>query len=576
MIRVLRTPTQPPAADRTADREPTPATPFQVTLRAAGGPATHEAINDGSKDTRASLDPSADAPKRNRKSFDKLLDTSSLAVAGDAAAALAQLAAQSSVAAQATQTAAPATQAASQLATTQPATPATSQLAAPVGSTAATSTTPAATAIRGGAARAASVPAGTGSDALPAAATGALSVATTPSPVAGAGAPSPSPEFQPAPTAGAGALTAPTTGTLPAMPAAATSDASPRTSDTTSTGAGPLDTEDDTLTALGGLATALAHSANTVVAYRVPASDTGTRVAANPVGGASSLDASGRRTPAPAQTTKATADSFAPGPDFASIADPSASAQPARPATTDDTPGVWVAASRAFSALTDRTAASPEVPAGSRPAGFDTTALTPLEQAVHDLLGQFTDEQTIEQPTELRELGTLAPIDPTHDVSDDLTGEPLRGAVDGFSAPRIAAQHTTAATPVNAVREAPEPPTNPSHIHLVVDDGPQRVVVTVAMRGGDVHVAMRSSDDTTTSALARNAASLDHAMRARGLSLGELTAERDPAQHDRPRHHEPPPSQHHHESPPRDRPHQHHEPQERRSPDEPFELEETP
>jgi hypothetical protein len=70
-------------------------------------------------------------------------------------------------------------------------------------------------------------------------------------------------------------------------------------------------------------------------------------------------------------------------------------------------------------------------------------------------------------------------------------------------------------------------PANPSHVHLVIDDGPERVVATVALRGGEVHVALRATDDATAAALARNAASLDHAMHGRGLQLGELTAERD-------------------------------------------------
>ena len=62
----------------------------------------------------------------------------------------------------------------------------------------------------------------------------------------------------------------------------------------------------------------------------------------------------------------------------------------------------------------------------------------------------------------------------------------------------------------------------------MLDDGPDRVVMTVAVRGNDIHVALRSSDDATTNALARNAASLDDAMRARGLSLNQLTTDRDP------------------------------------------------
>jgi hypothetical protein len=87
----------------------------------------------------------------------------------------------------------------------------------------------------------------------------------------------------------------------------------------------------------------------------------------------------------------------------------------------------------------------------------------------------------------------------------------------------------------------------------VLDDGPDRVVVTVAVRGSDIRVALRASDDATTAALARNAGSLDHAMRARGLALGELTAEHEPRERQQPKD---------------------HQPRERREPDaEPFELE---
>jgi hypothetical protein len=90
----------------------------------------------------------------------------------------------------------------------------------------------------------------------------------------------------------------------------------------------------------------------------------------------------------------------------------------------------------------------------------------------------------------------------------------------------------------------------------VLDDGPERTVVTVAVRGSEVRVALRASDEATAASLARNAASLDHAMRARGLALGELTTEREPGDQ---------------------RPSRDPEPRERRAPDaEPFELEDKP
>lgn len=90
-----------------------------------------------------------------------------------------------------------------------------------------------------------------------------------------------------------------------------------------------------------------------------------------------------------------------------------------------------------------------------------------------------------------------------------------------------------------AVREpAPLPENeNPSHVHLVLDDGPERVVVTVAVRGSEVNATIRGGDEQTAAAIARNAASLDHALRAAGLDLSSFTSERD-LDHHTPREHE--------------------------------------
>lgn len=89
-----------------------------------------------------------------------------------------------------------------------------------------------------------------------------------------------------------------------------------------------------------------------------------------------------------------------------------------------------------------------------------------------------------------------------------------------------------------AVREPaplPENP-NPSHVHLVLDDGPERVVVTVAVRGNEVSATIRGGDEQTAAAIARNAASLDHALRAGGLDLSSFSSERD-LDHHAPREH---------------------------------------
>lgn len=238
----------------------------------------------------------------------------------------------------------------------------------------------------------------------------------------------------------------------------------------------------------------------------------------------------------------------------------------AKPAEDDVATMVAAAVSRAVSSFRGHAAAQASQPAQPAAEAANAAAaaapvlapaldqivnLTPLEQAVHELIGKIADQPARDKPT----------------VPDDADLAPFHAMASAHLAARSAGEAATATAPTTAApvraaspvhpSELPVNP-NPSHLHLVVDDGPERTVVTVAMRGTDVHVAMRSTDDTTASALARNAASLDHAMRARGLHLGELTAERD-AQPDR--------------QPPQRDP----EPRERRDPRAPrFTIEETP
>jgi hypothetical protein len=178
------------------------------------------------------------------------------------------------------------------------------------------------------------------------------------------------------------------------------------------------------------------------------------------------------------------------------------------------------------------------------------TALTPLEQAVQELVVRLTgDGAKHEPPADDRGFDALS------FQSASLQALPL-----GASA---SAGPAAASEPVRPGQVTqPEPPANPSHVHLVVDDGPDRVVVTVAMRGNEVYVAMRGNDDATTASLARNAGALEHAMRARGLSLNELTTQREPPQR----------SPHSHDEPPE--PHRRRKPSE--SYNEAFELEEKP
>lgn len=204
------------------------------------------------------------------------------------------------------------------------------------------------------------------------------------------------------------------------------------------------------------------------------------------------------------------------------------------------------AAAQAADAASAANSASATAGIASPAVDLARSALSPLEQAVHDLLGRAT-EHDADEPRAARPAST-APD--TASVSlHVLTADRTLPASDVRAPGGPAVQ---AAAPA----QLPEPPANPSHVHLVLDDGPERTVVTVAVRGSEVRVALRAGDDATTAALARNAASLDHAMRARGLALGELTAERGPRDQ---------------------RPARDPEPRERRAPDaEPFVLEEKP
>lgn len=220
------------------------------------------------------------------------------------------------------------------------------------------------------------------------------------------------------------------------------------------------------------------------------------------------------------------------------------------PATPGMTPASAMLAGSVHPPAAKPEATPPTAPAlTAMPAGLDALpTMTPLEQAVHDLISRVVERDTAHVHGE-------KPID--DDAADPalapfhlLAQTHVTSMAHDAAAPASPAAH--AAAPV----QLPEPPANPSHVHLVIDDGAERTVVTVAVRGNDVHVAMRSTDDATGNNLARNAASLDHAMRARGLALAELTSEREPS--DR--------------RPPKDP-----EPRERREPTaEPFKLEETP
>lgn len=275
------------------------------------------------------------------------------------------------------------------------------------------------------------------------------------------------------------------------------------------------------------------------------------------------------------------------------VADPglaaAAAAQSAPPGSTDvDSPvAAWRAAAvgraigslgaHAAHATAPAQAAAPAAPTQAPDAATASStalssAFTPLEQAVQDLLDQVGDRDLVHPrpgkpgaASGTGSTGATPVLEPTLPRATQATDRDAGPRAPGHAAPI----------------QPPEPPANPSHVHLVLDDGPERVVATVAVRGNDVHVALRASDDATAAALARNVGSLDHAMRARGLALGELTTDRDPhdrapSQHSQHSQHSGSPDQSGHGHPgardPRDP-----EPRERNTPHaEPFVLEDEP
>ena len=158
------------------------------------------------------------------------------------------------------------------------------------------------------------------------------------------------------------------------------------------------------------------------------------------------------------------------------------------------------------------------------PVAPDATApMTPLEQAVHDIIAalpQPKPEIEHDENTDDDDTSDKAPQTPVA-TPVVVTTEPAKNAP-------VARTVVDQPAPIAEPR-ATEMPAATSHMHLVVGDGDDRVVVTVAVRGEDVNVSLRSNgDDNTAAALARNAASLDHAMRARGLDLASFSSERDP------------------------------------------------
>lgn len=155
--------------------------------------------------------------------------------------------------------------------------------------------------------------------------------------------------------------------------------------------------------------------------------------------------------------------------------------------------------------------------------------LSPLEQALQDLVDQI---QPVEPDAEESEEPEALPVMP--EGSSPTIHMPIAAEVD---VPAARPTHRAdAPAPVTDLEKLAElqatQAENASHVNLVIDDGDARIVLAVAVHGQDVRVAMRAGDDHLAASLARNAASLDHALHARGLDLAELANEsnqqRDP------------------------------------------------
>lgn len=224
-------------------------------------------------------------------------------------------------------------------------------------------------------------------------------------------------------------------------------------------------------------------------------------------------------------------------------------------ATTPTAPTTPTAATP--TAPTTPTAASPTTAAASPSAdagAIDLSALkltavapppwvptpTPIEQAIQDLIAQLSPTRKPDKAARPDRESTAEPP----------AAPPIAVAPTAPTAPNAAPRGPMAplhVAPVTEPRAIPEMIGSPSHLHLVLGDDAQRVVVTVAVRGAHVTTTLRSNDEQITAALSRNAGSLDDAMRARGLVLAELDTRSDrDGQRRSPPDREPAPEPRHH------------------------------
>jgi len=175
----------------------------------------------------------------------------------------------------------------------------------------------------------------------------------------------------------------------------------------------------------------------------------------------------------------------------------------------------------------------PEVPEVARPAALDPEPpkrpLTPLEEAVHALLARIASDD--HAPARIASDDHAPATRATTVATPSLTAPVAPQVRDAVPRPQPARDPAPAGPPE---LHRPDDAPLPSHVRLVLEDAGERVVVTVAVRGAEVNVALRASDDHLAASLARNAASLDHALRARGLELDHLSSEREPPGRERP------------------------------------------
>ena len=149
----------------------------------------------------------------------------------------------------------------------------------------------------------------------------------------------------------------------------------------------------------------------------------------------------------------------------------------------------------------------------------DPTPRTPLEQAVHDLLAELGNASVKHD-----------------DQPDDEAAQAAAQTRLAATTEPVAAPRSSTVAPAAPVAPMVQPDAqqlqSAHHAHIVLGDDGDRVVMTVAVRGAAVNVTLKSADDHTAAALARNAGSLDEAMRRRGLNLNQFQADHEqPHQH---------------------------------------------